>query len=289
MPSHLDCLAKLIFRQKLLSLNYVASCPIHHWLRRIDIMYSFGNQSVKAFPEGEAVARRMLGAVYLGGLLLLAGCQALSGDDAVAAIDTDLTQYAAENDSIRAAATDEQVMVVETIVAAGTRIARLSAVNAALGATLRAHHTGTPEVQAVVVSAEDMGSSLDDDMMNDEAGERPLDSAMRVSDLSTAQSTDPASGCSSGPVSQFRPSAERIYVTARVTALQSGTLFEVDWLFNGRSVYRVEWLADFSRSSVCIWFYATPVAFPFTPGNYTATLYADGEAQGTAEFSIENE
>ena len=230
----------------------------------------------------------MLGAVYLAGLMLLAGCQALSGDDAVAVIDSDLTLYAAEDDSIRAAATDEQVMVAETIVAAGTRIARLSAVNAALGATLRAHHTGTPEVRAVVVSAEDMGGSLEDDMRAGETAQRPLDSAMRVTDLSTARSTDPASGCSSGLVSQFSPSADRIFVTARVMDLQSGTLFEVDWLFNGRSVYRVEWRADFSRLSVCIWFYATPVAFPFNPGNYAATLYVDGEALGTTEFSIES-
>ncbi len=252
-------------------------------------MFAVGNYSVKVCPEGEAVARRMLGAVYLVGLMLLAGCQALSGDDVVAVIDSDLTLYAAEDDSIRAAATDEQVMVVETIVAAGTRIARLSAVNAALGATLRAHHTGTPEVRAVVVSAEDMGGSLEDDMMAGETAQRPLDSAMRVTDLSTARSTDPASGCSNGLVSQFSSSADRIFVTARVTNLQSGALFEVDWLFDGRSVYSVEWQADFSRSSVCIWFYATPVAFPFTPGNYAATLIANGEALGTTEFSIVNE
>ena len=242
--------------------------------------------SEKCCPEGEALAGRILSALSLGGLLLLAGCQALGGDDAVAVIDTDLTNYAAEDDSIRTAATEEQVMVVETIVAAGTRIARLSAVNAALGATLRAHHTGTPEVRAVVVSAEDMGSSLEDDMTVGDSAQRSLDSAMRVSSLSTARSTDPASGCSSGPVSQFSPGAERIYVTARVTDLQSGTLFEVDWLFNGSSVYRVEWQADFSRSSVCIWFYATPLAFPFLTGDYAATLYADGEALGTTEFSI---
>lgn len=249
-------------------------------------MVASANCSVKVCLEGVALSRRITSALCLSGLLLLAGCQALSGDDAIAVIDTDVTQYAAENDSIRAAATEEKVMVVETIVAAGTRIARLSAVNAALGATLRAHHTGTPEVQAVVVSAEDMGSSLEDDMMNDEAAQRPLDTVMRISNLSTARNTDPESGCSNGLVSQFSPSAERIYVTALVTALQSGTLFEVDWLFDGRSVYRVEWLADFSRSSVCIWFFATPFAFPFTPGNYAATLYADGEALGTTEFSI---
>ena len=98
-------------------------------------------------------------------LLLLAGCQALSSGESVATIDSDLTMYASEDESIRAAATAEQSMALETLVVAGTRVAEMSAENAALGATLRANFTGTPEVRAVVVSAEDMGSSLEDDMM----------------------------------------------------------------------------------------------------------------------------
>ena len=218
---------------------------------------------------------------------MLAGCQAFSGDG-IAVIDSDLTMYAAEYDSIRAAATQEQIMAVETIIAAGTRIARMSAVNAALGATLRAHHTGTPEVRAVVVSADDMSVSLEDETMQDETEGRSFDSAMRVANFSPAESLDADSGCSSGAVHQFSAIGERIYVTARVTALQSGTLFEVDWQFNARSIYRVSWLADFSRSFVCVWFYATPNDFPFSPGNYAATLYADGEELGRTEFTIAN-
>ncbi len=237
-----------------------------------------------------AVARIswLVSSFYFAVSLMLAGCQAFSGDDAVATIDPDLTLYALEDESIRVAATADRIMVVETIVAAGTRIAEMSAVNAALGATLRAHHTGTPEVRALVVSAEDMGSSLEDDMVSDAAEQMPADSTMRVSNLVTARSTDPDSGCSSGTVREFSPSDELIYVTGRVTALRAGTQFEVDWQFNRRTIYRVAWLADFSRSFVCVWFYATPVDFPFLPGDYAATLYADGEALGTTEFSIKS-
>ncbi len=216
-------------------------------------------------------------------MLLLAGCQAVSGE-AVATIDNNLTTVALESGAIRAAATAEQMMAVETIVAAGTRIADMAAVNALLGATVRAHHTGTPEVRAVVVNAEDMGNSLEDDMM---AGESTVPgAAMSVSNLSTAGSLVPDSGCSTGAVIQFSPATERIYVTAEVSALQSGALFEVDWQFEAETVARGSWLADFSRSFVCIWFYATPVDFPFLPGNYSATLYAEGAAQGTTAFSI---
>lgn len=219
---------------------------------------------------------------------MLAGCGAIGDGAGTVSIDGDLTMAAAESEMIRAAASAEQVMVVETIAAAGTRIAEMAAVNAALGATLRAHQTGTPEVRPVVVSADDMGSSLEDDMM-DEAEERAPDSAMRVSNLSSAASRNLNSGCSTGAVDQFSSSTERIYVIAHVSALQIGVLFEVDWRYSGQSIYRPSWLADFSDSSVCIWFFATPVDFPFLPGNYEATMYADGLAVGTTEFGISSE
>ncbi|MCY3832134.1 MAG: hypothetical protein OXG85_03895 [Chloroflexi bacterium] len=220
----------------------------------------------------------------LAGLTLLAGCQALSGEG-VATLDADLTAYASESQLIRAVATQEQIMVIETLIAAGTRVAELSAVNAALGATLRANYTGTPEVRAVVVSAEDMGSSLESDRM-DESITTPAAATMRVSNLSTAESVDPASGCSNGTISQFTPDGERIYVTARVTELQAGSYFEVDWQFDERRIYQVSWLADYAKSVECIWFFATPVDFAFLPGSYSATLYVDGEAIGTTDFSV---
>lgn len=231
-------------------------------------------------------ARVLVSCVCLSGMLLLTSCQAFGGDDPVATIDADLTMYASESESIRAVGTAEQIMVVETIAAAGTRIAELSAVNAALGATLRANQTGTPEIQVAVVSAADMGSSLEEGMMDDEAGQPAPESVMRVSNLSTAESTDPDSGCSTGAVREFSPSDEVIYMTARVTALQSGTLFEVEWEYESRVVSGTSWRADYSKSFECIWFYTTPADFPFLPGGYTATLFVNGERLGTTEFRI---
>ena len=234
-----------------------------------------------------ALARRAgpLLALTVAVLLLLTGCQAVSGAGAPATVDSGLTTYAAEKELILAAATEERVMAVETIAAAGTRIARLSAVNAALGATLRANQTGTPTVRAVVVSAEDMGDAIADGM-SDAAGGSALESAMRVSDIATAARIDPDSGCPSRTVTRFSPNSERIYVTARVKALRSGALFEVDWQLDSRTLNRVSWLADFSRASVCVWFYATPLDFPFAPGSYRALLYVDGELFGATEFEI---
>ena len=219
-------------------------------------------------------------------MISLAGCEAFSSNDSVATIGADLTMYAVEGDEIRIAATAEQEMVVATLVAANTQVAELSLVNAALGATMRAISTSIPQVRPVVVSADDMGNSLDREMMDDEA-EGELDQLpLRVSDLAISQATDPDSGCSTGSVRQFTTAAEKIFVTARVTGLRASTYFEVDWLYQDRSVYDTSWLSSYSKAFECIWFYATPADFPFLPGLYTASLWVDGEQAGSTTFTI---
>lgn len=217
---------------------------------------------------------------------MLAGCQAFSGGDSFGTIDAELTMIRSESESIRASATAERSMAIETVAAASTRVAQLSLRNAALGATLRANFTGTPEVRAVVVSIEDMGNSMGDDMMDDLAQPVAFAQDMLVNDLATAAGTDSSSGCSSGALSQFSPSAERIYLTARVTALQEGTVFSVDWLRQYEVLYSLSWTAEASKSFECIWFYVTASDFAFTPGAYQATMYVDGLELGSAAFSI---
>ena len=195
-----------------------------------------------------------------------------------------MTRFAAESHSIRASATAERALAQATVAAASTKVSELSAVNAALGATLRASYTGTPEVRAVVVSAADMGSSLDGGMADDAAPAN--DAAMLVTNLATASGLDENSGCSSGAVAQFSPESERIYVTARVTALQSGATFSVDWLRQGQALYSLSWQADYAKAFECVWFYVTPEDFAFLPGDYAARLYVDGVELGSASFSI---
>ncbi len=226
--------------------------------------------------------------------LLLASCQALTGSEAAEAIASaaptptmtlGLTRLAAESQAIRGSATAEREMARATIAAASTHVAEKSRINAALGATLRASYTATPAVRAVVVNAADMGSSLEGDMMNEAEG--GLEGPLRVTNLSTALATNPNTGCSSGAVRQFRSTADRIFVTALVSALQNGSLFEIDWQYEGQTVFRDQWRSDYAKASECIWFYATAAYFPFLPGSYTATLYADGAAVGSVNFSID--
>jgi len=219
-------------------------------------------------------------------VLFLSGCNAFAAGDSVATIGADLTMYAAENDMMRAAATAESIMALETVAAASTRVAELSVVNAALGATLRANYTSTPEVEAVVVSADDMGNSLEDDMMDDSTAGQPAAGGMAVSDLSTAAGLVSNSGCSSGTVRQFSPRVPEIYVTARVTELRAGANFQVTWFRGDALVAETNWQATYSKSFECIWFYATPEDFAFTPGSYSATLTVDGNERGSVAFEI---
>ncbi len=194
--------------------------------------------------------------------------------------------YAAESDMIRAAATAENNMALETVAAASTRVAELSVVNAALGATLRANYTDTPEVEAVVVSAADMASPLEDDMMDDPEADQPAAGQMEVSDLSSAAGLDSNSGCSSGTVRQFSPQVPEIYVTARVTELRAGAVFQVSWFRGDAMVAETNWQATYSKSFECIWFYVSPEDFAFTPGSYSATLTVDGNVRGSVTFEI---
>ena len=218
--------------------------------------------------------------------MLLAGCQAFGGSDAFATIDAGLTMIAEESRSIRASATAERGQAIATLSAASTRVAALSAVNAALGATLRANHTPTPELRAVVVSAEDMGSSMGDALPADSAQAGGLADEMLVSNLAMAAGTDPVSGCSSGQVSQFSARASRIYLTARVTSLRAGARFSVDWLRQNQTLYSLSWQAEASKASECVWFYVTPQDFDFLPGDYAAEMSVDGLALGSVNFSI---
>ncbi len=216
----------------------------------------------------------------------LAGCQALAPANAVATIQLEAVNVdQAIEDLSKAAATDVAELVA-TVAAAGTAVSEHSLMNAALGATLRANFTPTPAVRAVVVSAEDMGSSLDSDMMDDMDYEDASDAPVQISDLDTARGINANSGCTTGSVKQFGTDEAQIYATARVSNLREGTTFEIDWMQQNRVVDRFSWQADYSAATECIWFYVTPQDFAFLPGGYRATLFVNGISQASTDFTI---
>ena len=243
----------------------------------------------KWFSEENGITGKARFCAWQIGLLLLmalTGCQVLNSSDVVATIDINVTSHDMAIAALQQAAAADATSAVATVAAAGTKVAENSFLNVALGATLRANYTATPAVRAVVVSAEDMGDSLESDMMDDMGETRSNVQTIGISNLDTARAVQANSGCSAGSVRQFRSGDERIYATARVSGLQVGTYFEVDWIYQNRVVNRVSWLADYAAQSECIWFYVTAEDFAFLPGAYSATLFVNGASQSTTEFTI---
>ena len=219
-------------------------------------------------------------------MALLSGCGALGpGSDAVATLAPSATVRVIDRDDLRRMRSADETQAAATVAAASAWIADRAWLNAAMGATLRANYTPTPGLRPVVVSAAEMGSSLTGDML-DAGGQPDAGSLMTISDVDTARGVLASSGCSTGSVRQFSGGDKRIYVTARVTDLQAGSVFGADWIFQGRVLFRVNFTVDEARASLCIWFYATQEDFPFLPGAYSATIFVNGESRATAAFTI---
>ena len=225
-------------------------------------------------------------AIALLFLASLTGCQALTPANVVVTIQRESVNLDLAMAALDEAAATDEAQLVATVAAASTRVAERSLMNAALGATLRANFTATPAVRAVIVSAEDMGSSLDTDMMDDMSYEDTSDATVQISDLDTARGINANSGCATGSVKRFGTDEAQIYATARVTNLRAGTTFEIDWLQENRVVDRFSWQADYNAATECIWFYVTPQDFAFLPGNYSATLFVNGVSQASTDFTI---
>ena len=215
-------------------------------------------------------------------MLLLSACAALPGQRVAATLDNSATHWAREATALVAAAAADQTRAAATVAAAATAISRQSRINAALGATVRAAHTPTVAVRKVVVSAADMGASLDSNLPGEMAGQ----AAPRVENLATARGVNRADGCATGVTRRFAADATTIYATARIRDLRENTYFEMDWLYESRVLARLSWRAPYSAASECIWFYVAPEDFPFLPGSYSAMLFVNGAASGSADFEI---
>lgn len=101
----------------------------------------------------------------------------------------------------------------------------------------------------------------------------------------TAQGVD-ASDCAINITNQFSPTAERIYVVARATNVQPGTLIRSRWVFNDNQLAAFDFTPNFAIPNACIWFFADQTDFPFTPGAYTVFLELAGAPAGEIGYTI---
>jgi hypothetical protein len=75
-------------------------------------------------------------------------------------------------------------------------------------------------------------------------------------------------------------------MTALALNLRAGTQVRVDWQYGGEIVYSNSWIAPQSLDGQCVAIELRPSNAPFLAGNWTATMYINGEPIDPAPFTI---
>ncbi|MFW5709316.1 MAG: hypothetical protein ACOCX5_03745 [Chloroflexota bacterium] len=84
--------------------------------------------------------------------------------------------------------------------------------------------------------------------------------------------------CATDAVDSFTSEADQIYIVARAFDIAPGTTVTSVWerTSTGEALATFAFTPDFEIDDECIWFFATPEDFAFTPGNYRVTLQVEG-------------
>lgn len=203
---------------------------------------------------------------------LLAGCQVFRGADVAATMQAQNVAYVVEATAIAQTQQAEAAQVLVTALAAETYIAQQEGINQVLVATVRA---GDPPTIARSVG--------------DAAGAAgtPATGETRFVEIQTASSVRESDGCADGIQTQFPQNAQRIYVTARAFNIRAGTRLDVEWRYAGNLVWQENWSVPVDSDNFCLWFYIDPSVVTFSPGNWSARLFANGiSIEPAATFSI---
>jgi hypothetical protein len=108
----------------------------------------------------------------------------------------------------------------------------------------------------------------------------------RLDNIVTAVGVNPDTDCASGVQTQFASSAPQIYVVANAYNIPQGATLLSRWLRDGAQVAAFDFVPDSVVDGSCVWFYAEPVDFAFTPGAYSVALEVNGAVLAQAAFTI---
>jgi len=204
---------------------------------------------------------------------VLAACQSLGGENGPATLQADLTRYVVQATEIQAAEQVGATKAVETIVAAQTQAAYYGVYNQVLVATVRAGETPVP-AQVRVTGGEVEGSL-------------GVVQALEFLQVVMADRINASDRCALNDMALFDVAqTPKIYFTAVVNNMPSGTVLEVIWEKAGQQVHRTSWTADQSSTSECIALELTPDQVAFTAGDWQATLLADNRVIKSVPFAM---
>jgi hypothetical protein len=203
--------------------------------------------------------------------LVLAACESLKTENVPATLQTDLTAYAVQATEIRVTGQAYATEAAATIVAAQTQSAYFGAYNQVLIATVRAGETPVPA--QVLVTGGEMEGSL---------GVAPNIEFLQVLMADRINDTD---RCALNDMALFDVTqTPRLYLTAVVNNMTTGTRIQVLWQQNGQQVHSTTWTAPQSSTSTCIAMELTPDQVAFVAGDWEAILIADERVIQTVPF-----
>lgn len=217
--------------------------------------------------------------------LLFTACQSLTPEDIPATLAAERLAYATESVAIERTALIERAGARVTVQAAETQAAELNALNRVLLATVRAGETPVPQIIPGVM--DEFSVMVDESTSMTEGGSVDGAAVGQFSQLAVASGVRDSDGCAVDVRSTFSPDVTRIYFTLIASPLSRGTQFVVEWQQNEVIVDRSAWTADQDASRLCVWFYTDG---PFNPGNWTASLFVDGQLiSPIVPFTVGNE
>lgn len=92
--------------------------------------------------------------------------------------------------------------------------------------------------------------------------------------------------CALSSVTAFSPDTAQIYIVATASNVTAGSTLTAQWYLNDTLLVKQDFSPKDDINNNCIWFYAEPVDFPFTPGNYRVDLLINGNAVAGAQANF---
>ncbi len=210
--------------------------------------------------------------VLLSLFIIVAACQVLRPEDVPATLQAQNAAYIAEATALAETHQAAAGQVLATAQAAESYVAQEESINQVLVATVRA---GDPTTVARAVGSAPGAAGTPG------AGETAF------VEIQTAGSVRESDSCPASIQTEFPTNVQEIYVTARALNIRAGTRLDVEWRYEGELVWQENWTVPVDSDDFCFWFNIDPAVAALSPGNWSASLYADGVSIGApATFSI---
>lgn len=210
---------------------------------------------------------------------LLTACGAFDAPNEVDIARAELEAYGTQAIVIQNEAQLARTHVVQTVQVADVQSTQIALYNQYLVATARANQNPTPSQRIAAVE----GGAMSLEMLNVSDGQ------MRLMQVGMAGYIRPDDGCFETHQQYYTLSNTNVvYMTGLAVNLPAGTVFAVDWLYEGQVVFRSSWTApNFEvRRCIAIPMRASDVAF--RGGNWIARLFVNGSSFSASNFQMVN-